>query len=189
MTVIIVIINRNVPADAGISLRLDKRAPGIGAVSYPYGQAFTNEFLYEGWNPSDQGQAANALKIHNGYNDWANMIYFVLKEADAVSDTFKRWFDAGDAQKVKSVFLKMLDPSGVGKPTTLMTRWICEQADITGACRPTSNAYSVYNKGQFHLCPPGLAQRSANGMVCSDLDAYASKKMKSVAFTMVHESV
>lgn len=183
------IIPSHISADIGFSPRLDKRAPGIGPVSYPYGQTLTNEFLYEGWDPSDPGQAADALKIHNSYNDWANMIYFALQEADAVSDTFKRWFDAGDAQNVKNVFLKMFDPSGVGQPTTLMTSWICEQADVKGACTATSNAYSVYNKGQFHLCPPGLAQPSADGMKCTDLDGYASRKMKSVAFTMVHESV
>lgn len=55
------------------------------------------------------------------------MIYFALREADAVSDTFKRWFDAGDAQNVKSVFLKMFDPSCVREPTTLI-----EQLASTG---------------------------------------------------------
>jgi hypothetical protein len=117
------------------------------------------------------------------------MIYFALQEAEAVSDTFKRWFDAGDAQNVKNVYLKMFDNSGIGQPTTLMTRWICEQADVMGKCTPGKNAYSVYNKGQFHICPAGLAQPSAAGMKCTDIDGYASRKMKSVAFTMVHESV
>ncbi|MCJ1264481.1 hypothetical protein MMC22_004353 [Lobaria immixta] len=115
-------------------------------------------------------------------------IYFALQEADAVSDTFKRWFDASNAQDVKNVFLKMFDPSGVGQPTTLMTRWICERDDIKGACRPTSNAYSVYNKGQFHFCPLGLTKPAADSLKCADLDGFASMKMKSVAFTMVHES-
>ena len=116
------------------------------------------------------------------------MIYFALQEVNAVSDTFKRWFDASNAQDVKNVFLKMFDPSGVGQPTALMTNWICEQADVMGACKPSTNAYSVSNKGQFHFCPPGLAQPAADGMKCTDLDGFASAKMKSVAFTMVHES-
>ena len=116
------------------------------------------------------------------------MIYFALQEADAVSDTFKRWFDAGDAQNVKNVLQKMFDPSGVGQPTTLMQKWVCEQEDVAGQCKPGRNAYSVSNKGQFHFCPAGLAQPNANDLKCSDLDAFPSAKMKSVAFTMLHES-
>ena len=167
-----------------------KRAPpGTGPVSYPYGQAGLNEFMWEGWDPNDNGQKADALKIHNAYNsDWTQMVYFALKEADAASDTFKRWFDAGDAQNVKNVLQKMFDPSGVGNPTTLMQSWICEQSDIKGVCTPGKNAYSVSNKGQFHFCPPGVAQPNADDLKCSDLDSFPSAKMKSVAFTLLHES-
>ena len=116
------------------------------------------------------------------------MIYFALQEADAVSDTFKRWFDASNAPDVKNVFLKMFDLSGLGQPTTLMTLWICERDDIKGFCKSSTNAYSVANKGQFHFCPPGLTKPAANGMKCADLDGFASSKMKSVAFTLLHES-
>lgn len=47
-------ITRHIPADIGFSPRLGKRAPGSGPVTYPYGQAYVNEFLYEGWDPSDK---------------------------------------------------------------------------------------------------------------------------------------
>ena len=165
------------------------RRVGAGTSSYPYGQAGLNEFSWEGWDPNDNGQQADATKIHNAYNnDWTQMIYFALQEADAVSDTFKRWFDPGDAQNVKNVLQKMFDPSGVGQPTTLMQSWVCEQEDVVGQCKPGRNAYSVSNKGQFHFCPQGVAQPNAGDLKCSDLDSFPSAKMKSVAFTMLHES-
>ena len=116
------------------------------------------------------------------------MIAFAWREADQGTDVFKRWFDAGDAGKVKSVFEKMVSQSGVQQPTELMKSWICERDDIKGQCKPGRNAYSVSNKGQFHFCPQGVAQPNAADLQCSDFDSYASAKMKSVAFTMVHES-
>lgn len=178
-----------ISAPVGFSPNLARRVPGIGPVPYPYGTAKTNEFAYEGWDPSDSGQAADAAKLHAAWDDWAQMVYFAIQEASNPGPIFKRWFDAGDADKVKSVFLKMFDPSGVGNPTPMMKDWVCEQADVGGRCTGTSNAYSVSNKGQFHFCPKGLGLPQADSLKCTDLDGYSSIKIKSIAFTMVHESV
>lgn len=116
-----------------------------------------------------------------------NMVAFAWREADSKTETFKRWFDEADADNVKKVLEKVVSSQGVQQPTVLMKDWICEQNDVKGACRPTTNAYSVSNKGQFHLCPPGVAQPNAADLKCSDLDGFPSAKMKSVAFTMLHE--
>lgn len=116
------------------------------------------------------------------------MIAFAWREADQKTDTFKRWFDENNAQDVKNVLEKMVSQGGLQQPTPLMKRWICERDDVKGVCTPGKNAYSVSNKGQFHLCPPGVAQPNAADLTCSSLDGFASVKMKSVAFTMLHES-
>lgn len=117
------------------------------------------------------------------------MVAFAWTEADQMTDTFKRWFDASNAQDVKNVLEKMMTGfAGIPQPTSMMTNWVCEQDDIKGACKPSRNAYSVSNKAQFHFCPPGLAQPNARDLTCADFDAFISPKMKSVAFTMLHES-
>ena len=160
----------------------------LGPSAYPYGSELTNEFSWHGWDPTDQGQKADALKIHNAYDTWTNMIAFAWREADHKTDTFKRWFDESNAQDVKNVLEKMVSQSGIQQPTPLMKGWICERDDVKGACSAGKNAYSVSNKGQFHLCPPGLALPNTGDLKCSDLDGFPSAKMKSVAFTMLHES-
>lgn len=117
------------------------------------------------------------------------MVAFAWTEADQVTDTFKRWFDASNAQDVKNVIEKMMAGfASIPQPTTMMTTWVCERDDVKGSCKPSANAYSVSNKGQFHFCPPGLALPNAKDLTCGDLDAFPSAKMKSVAFTMLHES-
>jgi len=70
-------------------------------------------------------EKADAVKIHNAYGDWANMIAFAWREADQVTDTFKRWFDASHAHDVKKVLERMQSQSGVQQPTPLMKEWIC----------------------------------------------------------------
>ena len=160
----------------------------LGPSSYPYGQELLNEFKWHDWDPQDLGQKADGVRIHNAYDDFTNMVAFAWREADQVTDTFKRWFDASNAQDVKNVLEKMVSQSGVQQPTPLMTNWICERDDIKGLCTPGKNAYSVSNKGQFHFCPQGLSKPNLRDLQCSDLDGYASEKMKSVAFTMLHES-
>ncbi|KAI4116552.1 MAG: hypothetical protein LQ338_007691 [Usnochroma carphineum] len=160
---------------------------GLGPSPYPYGNGGLNEFSWHEWDPNDSGQKSDAVKIHNAYNDMTNMVAFAWREADSKTETFKRWFDEADADNVKKVLEKVVSSQGVQQPTVLMKDWICEQNDVKGACRPTTNAYSVSNKGQFHLCPPGVAQPNAADLKCSDLDGFPSAKMKSVAFTMLHE--
>ncbi len=82
-----------------------------------------NEPQYLNWDPNDNGQQkADASKIHNGYDDMINMVYFAWVEADSKSDTFKRWFNEGDADNVKKVLEKIIDPKGVGQANPLMTQ-------------------------------------------------------------------
>ena len=122
-------------------------------------------------------------------NDWGNMVAFAWNEANQVTDTFKRWFDASNAQDVQNVLERMMAGfAGLPQPVPMMTQWVCEQDDVKGQCIPSRNAYSVSNKGQFHFCPPGLAQPNAPDLTCADLDAFPSAKMRSVATTMLHES-
>ena len=45
-----------------------------------------------------------------------------------------------------------------------------------------------FGKGNFPRLPQGLTQPSARDLKCSDLDGYASQKMKSFAFTLMHEA-
>lgn len=160
----------------------------LGPSAYPYGRESHNEFQWHGWDPNDQGQKADALRIHNAYNDWSNMIAFAWREADQVTETFKRWFDASNAQDVKKVLEKMVSQSGVQQPTDLMKSWICEHDDVKGVCSRGKNAYSVSNKGQFHFCPQGLTLPNTADLKCGDLDGFASAKMRSIGFTMLHES-
>ena len=160
----------------------------LGPSAYPYGPELLNEFRWHGWDPNDQGQKADAEKIHSAYDDWANMIAFAWREADQITDTFKRWFDESNAQDVKNVLERMVSQSGVQQPTELMKDWICEKDDIKGQCTPGRNAYSVANRGIFHFCPQGLQKPNARDMTCDVLDGFASEKMKSIAFTLLHES-
>ena len=125
----------------------------LGPSAYPYGPELLNEFRWHGWDSNDQGQRANAEKIHTAYDDWANMVAFAWREADQKTDTFKRWFDESNAQDVKNVLERMVSQSGVQQPTELMKDWICEKDDIKGECKPGRNAYSIPNKGYFHFCP------------------------------------
>ena len=119
-----------------------------------------------------------------------NMIYFAWKEADARSATFKRWFDEADAEHVKSVLSKIVDPDGVGQAAPLMRDWICDKDDKPNLCNtgPGKNAYSISNKGIFHLYPRCLVYLNTRALKCSDLDPHASLKMRSVAFSMMHEA-
>ncbi|KAL8652672.1 MAG: hypothetical protein Q9210_002548 [Variospora velana] len=116
------------------------------------------------------------------------MVYFAWVEADRKSDTFKRWFDEGDADNVKKVLEKIVDPKGVGQANPLMTQWVCQQDDAFNRCTGTSRAWSAWQRGVFHMCPPGLQRPNIRDLRCSDLDGYASQKMGSVAFTMMHEA-
>ena len=148
-----------------------------------------NEPQYLNWDPNDNGQQkADAGKIHNGHDDMINMVYFAWVEADRKSDIFKRWFDEGDADNVKRVLEKIVDPRGVGQANPLMTQWVCQQDDEDNRCTGTSNAYSASRRGIFHFCPRGLQQPNIRDLTCSNLDKYASRKMASVAFTMMHEA-
>jgi hypothetical protein len=158
--------------------------------AYPYGIATTNEFSWLGWDPTaTDAQRDDGVKLHNAYSDMLNMVYFAWKEADAKSATFKRWFDEGDADNVKNVLTKILDPAGVGQATELMKSWVSQREDTYQRCTGEKNAWSAYQRGIFHICPKGIAQPNARDLKCSDLDATASRKMKSVAFTMMHEAM
>ena len=117
-----------------------------------------------------------------------NMVYFAWKEADSKSDTFKRWFDEGDADNVKKVLEKIVDPTGVGSANPLMKQWVCQQDDAYNRCTGTTNAWSAWQRGYFHMCPKGLQNPNIRDLTCSNLDGYASRKMASVALTMMHEA-
>lgn len=116
------------------------------------------------------------------------MIYFALKEVDAVRDTFKRWFDAGDAQKVKEVLQKMFHLSGVGQPTTLMQNWVCERDDVIDESEPSQSAYPISKPGQFQVYPKGLRTkcrrsqifRSCSSVLLTGLDSNWEKVVKKV---------
>lgn len=116
-----------------------------------------------------------------------NMVYFAWVEANSKSVTFKRWFDEGDADNVKKVLEKILDPNGVGQANPLMTQWVCQQDDDANECIGARNAWSASPKGIFHMCPKGLQLPNIRDLTCSNLDRFPSRKMASVAFTMMHE--
>ncbi|KAL1594347.1 hypothetical protein SLS60_010107 [Paraconiothyrium brasiliense] len=158
--------------------------------AYPYGTAITNEFSWSGWDPNDTGtQRDDGVKIHNAYDDMLNMIYFAWQEANAKSDTFKRWFDESDSGNVVKVLERMFNPSGVGQATELMKDWILLRNDDYNKCGTnTRNAYSAWQRGFFHICPKGIAQPNMRDLKCTDIDGFASQKMKSVAFSMLHEA-
>ncbi|CAD6579778.1 MAG: hypothetical protein ASARMPRED_009247 [Alectoria sarmentosa] len=140
-------------------------------------------------NPIEHPSTVRAVPNIVRQNDWGNMVAFAWNEANQVTDTFKRWFDASNAQDVQNVLERMMAGfAGLPQPVPMMTQWVCEQDDVKGQCIPSRNAYSVSNKGQFHFCPPGLAQPNAPDLTCADLDAFPSAKMRSVATTMLHES-
>ncbi len=115
------------------------------------------------------------------------MIALAWREADQVTDTFRHWLDASNAQDVKNVLEKMVVQSYVPQPTDLMKGLICEHDDIRQKCRPGLNAYIIPSKGQVHFCPDGVAKPNAADLQCSDLDGFASAKMRSVASTMLYE--
>ncbi len=107
-------------------------------------------------------------------------------------DTFKRWFDAGDAEKVKNVFANMVstDQTINPVPPDLIPRITLEQADWLGRCAATDrivNAYMSFVSGRFHLCPVGIARPNAVEVSCSQLDGYSSAKIRTVAGIMIHE--
>lgn len=106
-------------------------------------------------------------------------------EADRNTESFKRWFDEGDRDNVKKVMEKIVGPTTF-EPTTLVKDWVCQQED-GGLCTGGKNAWSASNRGHWHMCPPGLAQPNTKDLKCSDLDGYASKKIKSIGFSMFHE--
>lgn len=156
---------------------------------YPYGPSLLNEFGWDGWDPHNLTQSANAAKIHGSWKDMIDMIAFAWQEADRVSDTFKRWFDASDAQDVKNVLERMFVSTADPRPTPLMKGWVCEGQDIKNHCVETKKAYTWPLQGVFHICPRGMMNPMLQDLTCADLDAFPSSKMKSIAFTMLHEAV
>ncbi|KAF2733896.1 hypothetical protein EJ04DRAFT_564753 [Polyplosphaeria fusca] len=163
---------------------------GTGPSAYPYGISSPNDFSWLDWDPQDQGtQKAEGQKIYSAWGDMQYMIYFAWKEADKKSTIFKRWFDEADADNVKKVLERIVDFSGAGSPTPLMKDWVCERNDNFGRCTGQKNAWSAWQRGVFHICPHGLAQPDAKNLQCTDLDGFASQKMKSVGFTLMHEAM
>ena len=57
------------------------------------------------------------------------MVAFAWTEADQKTDSFKRWFDEGDADNVKKVLERLITPTGIQQPTEQMKDWICEKDD------------------------------------------------------------
>ncbi|KAF2726568.1 hypothetical protein EJ04DRAFT_599123 [Polyplosphaeria fusca] len=164
---------------------------GAGPSAYPYDKSSPNDFSWENWDPQDtETQQADGRKIFRSWIDMQEMVYYAWQEADAKSDTLKRWFDEADADSVKKVLERVIDPkvvvNNLGAVTPLMKDWVLDRNDFASGCTRLKNAYSASNRGYFRLCPKGISQPEAEDMECKDLDQHASQKMKSVAFSMMH---
>lgn len=164
--------------------RVDRAVPS----PYPYGPEFVNEFSWHGWDPNNANEEFDAQRIHNAYDDFYYMIVAAWEEADSVTEIFKRWFDASHALDVKNVLEKLVSRT-IQAPSPLLKTWICEKEDNSDLCarHPQGKAYTFFGRGSFHFCPAGLASPQAKDQSCADLDPFSSKKIISIAFTLLHE--
>ena len=175
---------------------LVRRAQAPDPSDYPYGTPLTNEMKYLGYEANEKDPKYNdhkaiASKLHRGFEDMVHLAKLAYDEADKKSDIFKRWFNEGDAEKVKSVFQKIVDPTGTGSATPLMKDWVnlSEDDDERDCDDPTTNAWTYKNLGWWHMCrPQGQDKPENRNLGCKDIDGFASKKMRSVGSTMLHEA-
>ncbi|KAF2833771.1 hypothetical protein CC86DRAFT_389905 [Ophiobolus disseminans] len=148
------------------------------------------------WNPQDTGtERDEGRRIHDDYTTMKEMAIFAWREADAKTATFKRWFAESDAQNVKNVLGRIMDMSlTVPEAHPRMKDRVLYRDDFGQQCDGKTYAYTTTKSAKHHFCPRGLAQPSMARMVCNDLDGngadkYSSKKIRSIAGTMLHESM
>lgn len=74
-----------------------------------------------------------------------------------------------------------------GIPTTQVGQMICDREDFNNFCTSGVNAYTQPETGRFHDCARGMSKPLNSGILCDDLDASCSLKMRSLPMTVLHE--
>ncbi|KAF2829426.1 hypothetical protein CC86DRAFT_465039 [Ophiobolus disseminans] len=161
-----------------------KRALGIEPSAYTYGSESINEFSWLGceWR-----------KISKAFGEIINMVVFALREADAKSDIFKRWFDKSNADDVKNVLSRIINLQPPYNAVPQTKDWVLLKEDTHNKCDAGRRAYSVPKLGRFHFCPDGLLRPQMSSIKRADLEGetgatYSSENIKNLAFTMLHEA-
>jgi hypothetical protein len=162
---------------------------------------------WKNWDLKDANQGAAAKIIHDSYPIMLEMVVLAYKEAEARSTTFKRWFGPNDAVNVMNVLERIVSMPSKNQPndkpqiTERMKDRVLRQDDYSapeGCQTPGVYAYTSDTSGIFHICPKGIADRDMAKMKCQDLDSaprgkktdyLSSRKISSVAKTMLHEAV
>lgn len=152
---------------------------------------------YENWDPTDADEAIDGIKIHETWEPMLLMAELAWHEADQRTATFRRWFDVGDADKVKSVFERILHPDqNTLKAAELLSDIVVDRSDFhNNDCQssPFPNAYTLATTGRMHFCTRAFTQPYMEELECSDLDGsaesgyYSSYKISTIAGTLLHE--
>ena len=153
---------------------------------YPYGKSITNEFKWLNWDEKSETDKADAMKIHQAFKEWADLVEAGAKAAaDTDSATYKRWFGTqDDPTETKKVFDNMWDGK---KANSIIAGMTLDRMDFSNQCNPNRAAYTLADTGKFHVCQKGLDRPQLSEINCDVLDDSCSSKMRSLSMTLLHE--
>lgn len=160
---------------------------------YPYGDALDNEFQWRNWDKDDEEAKKDGQRIHKAFEEWhdfAKAAYEAASNKDG--DTFKRWFGKqDDPNEIKNVIGNMIDPT-TWKATDKVAKMVLDRNDFTKKevncdAKPTMNAYTMADTGEFHVCPYGLKKNLNSEHKCENFDDSCSEKMRSIPMFLLHE--
>jgi hypothetical protein len=160
----------------------------VEASSYPYGDAFPNEFKWRHWDTKKKDHKSTAEKIHKAFDEWQNFVQEALTaSSDTQSAAFERWLGKpSHPEQIKQVFANMWD-SANSKPTKMVADIIGDRNDFKGRCGARTFAYTIGDTGEIHICKAGLNMNLNSDIKCESLDDSCSAKMRSLPMTLLHE--
>ena len=179
------------PIERPTRVNVEKRAPS----AYPYGDALTNEFQWENWDPENDDDKADGQKAHEAFKQWADLAKAGLAAANGgtSNDHFKRWFgspDADDVTAIQNTFKNMYDDAA-GTAATAVSKMVLDRKDFGNNCDTKDwFAYTTPDTGRFHICPKTFDLKQQDGTTCADFDQavyiyYPSAR--TISFVMLHE--
>jgi hypothetical protein len=151
---------------------------------------FPNEWKYVNWDADDAEQKAQLEKIHLAFLETFNGMAAQAQSRyrDDDQTMIQRWFGVQDdnPNEQEAVFKNMWDWDA-GTATHQVSETICDREDFKGYCARSINAYMDPPTGRFHICPRGLDKPLNSEILCTDLDASCSLKMRSLSMSLLHE--
>jgi len=162
-------------------------------VSYPYGDALTNEFQWLGWDSEDEDQKKDGQAIHEAFKQWADLAKAGVTAAQGAPDNvhFKRFFgtqDADDTKAIQNTMANMYDNTA-GTATETIKKMVLERKDFGDHCvKDGWFAYTDAATGHFHMCPKAIALKQNSETECGDFKRdYIDNTARTLSFVMLHE--